>query len=269
MQAQTSSLAQVLARAALAVGGRFADERRKRGWTLREAASRASLSASAVHGIELGRVAGLGTYVQLARAYGLDLELVLSNPRRAAKAGGADAVHAAMGDLEAAHFGGLGFQVGLDEPYQHFHFAGRADVAAWDPARRALIQIENRTRFPDYQEAAGAWNGKRAYFAPEFARRLGIKGGWASVTNVMVVAWTAEMLETLRARRASFRALCPDPIDPFSSWWSGAPVASGTSATLVVLDPLVRPGRPIFVTVDEALAGRPRHRGYAQLAQRL
>ena len=84
-----------------------------------------------------------------------------------------------MSELEAGHLRRLAFPVGVDEPYQHFQFAGRADVAAWDIGRRALLHLENRTRNPDFQEAAGSYNGKRAYLAASIGGRVGVNR-WAS-----------------------------------------------------------------------------------------
>jgi hypothetical protein len=57
-----------------------------------------------------------------------------------------------MGEAQTAHLRKLGFEVGLDEPSQHYQFAGRADVIAWSVERAALLHIENRTRFPDIHE---------------------------------------------------------------------------------------------------------------------
>jgi transcriptional regulator with XRE-family HTH domain len=260
-------LEQAIARVALVIGLRVAAERERRRWTLRELAKRANVSPGVVHGVEAGRIASLPTYVRLARALGLELDVLLNDPRRAGRK--SDFVHSAMGELEAARLGEGGFGVGVDEPYQHFQYAGRVDIAAWDLARRTLLVTENRTRFPDFQDLAGAWNAKRAYFPAEFAKRLGLKYGWRSVTHAMVVAWTAEAVEDVQARRASIRALCPDPPDAFVRWWAGTPPVAGTFATALVLDPAPRRGQQMFVSLAEGLSSEPRYRGYAQLAARL
>jgi hypothetical protein len=41
------------------------------------------------------------------------------------------------------------------------------------------VIIENRTRFPDFGETAGAFNAKRAYLGAALAERVGISR-WAS-----------------------------------------------------------------------------------------
>ncbi len=60
-------------------------------------------------------------------------------------------MHAAMGEAGAAHLRTLGFAVRLDEPFQHYQFAGRGDVVAWSVERAALLHLENRTAFPNLQ----------------------------------------------------------------------------------------------------------------------
>ena len=131
-----------------------------------------------------------------------------------------------------------GHEVLLDEPYQHYQFAGRADVLAIDRQRRALLHIENRTRFPDLQAFAGSYNAKRAYLAPDLARRLGVDGGFRSVTHVVAGLWSSEVLHVVRLRPASFAAVCPDPTDGFATWWDGLEPPRGESSAFILFDPL-------------------------------
>lgn len=244
------------------------DERIRRRWTIRELADRAGVSPALVHAVEDGRPATLESYARLAHPLGLRPELELLGPERRRHAERlADAVHAAMGDLEASRIAATGAVVRLDEPYQRFRFAGRADLLAWRLDDRALLHIENRTRFPDLQDAFGSFNAKRVYLPDVLAERLGVRT-WRSVTHVMAVLWSAEVLHLVRRRAASFRAVCPDPSDAFAAWWSGstAPVG-GTPSTLVLLDPAARGRQQVWLDLDQALASaRPRHRGYADAA---
>ena len=157
----------------------------------------------------------------------------------------------------------------MDEPYQHFQYAGRADLIAWDLEAAALLHIENRTRFPDLQEVAGSFNAKKAYLGDALAKRLGIRY-WRSQTHVVAGLWSAEVLHALRQRAESFRSICPDAPSAFEAWWAGRPPASGKTSTLVVLDPLASGRQRLLIGLDEALAGaRPRHRGYADAATKL
>lgn len=153
---------------------RLRDERRRRHWSIATLAERARLSRPMVVAMEHAQRASLDTWVALAQALGLELEMELVDPRRrgASTACREDPVHAAMGELEAAHLQRLGFSVAIDEPYQHFQFAGRADVVAWQLDPPAMLHIENRTRFPNVGETAGSWNAKRRWLAPELAKRL-------------------------------------------------------------------------------------------------
>jgi hypothetical protein len=173
-----------------------------------------------------------------------------------------------MGEFEAARLRLRGFPVGIDEPYQHYQFAGRADVTAWDAARRALLHVENRTRFPDFQEMAGSYNAKRAYLGAALAERAGV-GRWASETHVIAALWSSEVLHALRIRTESFRSVCPDPPDRFAAWLAGEPPRAGVSSSLVIIDPLASGRQRVFVGLDEALIARPRFRGYADIARLL
>ena len=177
-------------------------------------------------------------------------------------------VHSYMGEIEAARLMSFERHVGIDEPYQHYQFAGRADVVVWDVPARALLHIENRTRFPNIQEAAGSWNAKRSYLADQMRSKAGVSS-WRSVTHVMACLWTSEVLHVLRLRTATFRALCPDPSDAFAAWWTGDLPAPATRSVLVVLDPMAQGRERRFVDLDQALTVAPRHRGYGDVASKL
>jgi hypothetical protein len=207
----------------------------------------------------------------LAAPLGLRVEMDLVPGRRAFGTSRTieDVVHAAMGELEAGHLKRLGYAVAIDDPYQHRQFAGRADVVAWSREPAALLHIENRTRFPNIQEAAGAWNAKHAYLAPVIAERLGVRR-FRSVTHVMACLWSAEVLHALRIRAATFRSLCPDPSDAFDEWWRGTSTAAGTSTTLILLDPFASGRQKRWIDLEVALSSaRPMISGYAEAAQRL
>lgn len=234
-------------------------------------AAKAVVSEATAYLVEAGESSSVETVVRLANALGLKLDVELVDPRkrvdRAIRA--ADPVHSFMGEFEASHLRPLSYVVGIDEPYQHYQFAGRADVVAWDPGARALLHLENRTRFPDIQEMAGSFNSKRAYLGGTLAGRLGI-GRWASEAHVIVALWSAKVLHALRLRPESFRSICPDPADAFESWWSGRPPSVGLSSTLVLLDPLAVARQRRFIGLEEAITGaKPRHRGYADVVAKL
>jgi transcriptional regulator with XRE-family HTH domain len=243
------------------------DERIRRHLTLRDCAERAGVSVALVQKLESGGSVSLEAYARVATALELRAELVLGNLRRRPALRTADPVHSAMAELEAAHLHALGFHVAIDEPYQHFQFAGRADLVAWDLEGRALLHLENRTRFPDIQDALGSYSAKRAYLPAVLADRLGIsRAGWRVVTHAIVALWSAEVLHTLRMRSETFRSACPDPLDAFEAWWDGRmPVEERATSTLVILDP--KPGRrSAFAGLAAVSTVRPRYRGYADAA---
>lgn len=275
-------------RLALEAGQQIRAERLRRGWTLRDLAARAGVGLGVAHDVEAGNVLTLESYARLATALGLRPSLDLADVRghvrghargrdargtptgHQARHQAGDLVHSAMGEVGARALSGPGRTMAIDEPYQHYQFAGRADLLAWDLDN--LLHIENRTRFPNLQEAAGSYNAKRQYLAEALADRLDRgPGGWRSVTHVMACLWSSEVLHTIRLRRASFAALCPDPPDALQAWLRGEPPAAGVSSSLVVLDPLVPFGsrRRTIAAVDESPRPDPRHRGYADAAEAL
>jgi transcriptional regulator with XRE-family HTH domain len=227
-------------RLAVSLGAAIRDQQVRRQWSARELGRRSGLTAATVLNVEAGRTAGLATYGRLSHALSMDLEANLVDPRRRRRsvANEEDPVHAAMGELEAARFRSLGYPVSIDEPYQHYQFAGRADVIAWRLDERALLHLENRTRFPNVGEAAGAYNAKRAYLAPVIAARLGLAGGFRSVTHVMVGLWSSEVIHALRLRPETFRSLCPAESGVLDAWWSGGQPLTGIHSAFVLFDPV-------------------------------
>jgi transcriptional regulator with XRE-family HTH domain len=254
------------------IGSAVCTERRRRALTLSGLAEMAGLDASTVHHVESGRPARLETQVRIARALRMRFEVDVVDPRKRDRGPARleDRVHAAMGEAQAARLLSLGLSVGMDEPFQHYHFAGRADVVAWSAERRALLHIENRTRFPNPQEAFGSFNAKREYLGSELARRAGV-ASWRSETHVMAVLWSGEGLHAIRIHRASFASICPDSGEAFRQWWSGEPPCAGRQSVLVVFDPIEgrRSDRQRWVGLGDTDGIRPRCRDYADALERL
>jgi transcriptional regulator with XRE-family HTH domain len=255
------------------LGTLIRDERIRRGWSLRELAGRAGLSVTFVHVVEHGGAASLATYATLASALELQASFELIDPRRRARTvRQEDPIHAAMGEALAERLSAAGLEVALDDPFQHYQFAGRADVLGWSREERALLHVENRTRFPNLQEIFGSYNTKRRYLPAIAADRLGVERGWASVTNVVLALWSSEVLHELRLHPASFRAVCPDPIHDFATWWSGSvPSAGAPTSTFALFDPVAggRADRRRFVGLDAATEVRSRYGGYAEALEAL
>ena len=262
-----------LTRIAVEAGRQLRQERLRRGWTLRTVAARAGVAVATVHATENGEPAGLESYARVATALGLRPSLAMTDERTRttdARRGTEDFVHAVMGEFEARALARPGRHIGIDEPYQHYQFAGRADVLAWEG--RDLLHIENRTQFPNVQEVAGSYNAKRQYLARAMAEPLSIgPDGWRSVTHVMACLWSAEVLHVLRLRRATFAALGPDEPAQFAAWLAGERPTPGTTSSLVVLDPAAVVGsrRRIYIPLDAVARAEPRYRDYADAADAL
>lgn len=149
----TDGVSAAVRRFAVELGLKVRDARIARRWSAERLATEAHVSRSLVYQIERGEVASLEAALRLVAALGLRLEWDLVDPRRRRDPSRdrSDLVHAAMGELEVGLLRRQGRQVAIDDPYPHYHFAGRVDVASWDLDSRALMHIENRTRFPDLQ----------------------------------------------------------------------------------------------------------------------
>lgn len=250
----------------VSLGAEVRAERLRRRWTIDRLAREAGLSRTLVYLVERGEPTRLETCARLGAALGLRLEVGLRDPRQRAAARAADPVHAAIVEGLAARYAAQGHHVAVDEPYQHFQFAGRADVVAIEPAGPDLIHHEVKTALPNIGELAGSWNAKRRYLAASLAERGGQRGGFRSVTHVLTVAWTADCLHVLRLRAATVRALGPDPADAFATWWVNSPPRPpGVSSTVVVFDPVERPRVRAWAPLDDLATLRPRHADYAHL----
>lgn len=269
---EDDALEREVRRLLVSIGSALRAERRRRALTLSTVAEMSGLDTSTIHYVEAGRAARLETQVRIARALRMRLEVDVVDPRKRDRGPARleDPVHAAMGEAQAARLHSLGLRVGLDEPFQHYHFAGRADVVAWSVERRAFLHIENRTRFPNLQEAFGSFNAKREYLGAELAMRAGV-ASWRSETHVMAVLWSGEGLHAIRIHRASFASICPDSGEAFRQWWSGEPPCAGRRSALVVFDPIEgrRCDRKGWVSLAESDGVRPRYRDYADALGRL
>jgi hypothetical protein len=130
-----------------------------------------------------------------------------------------------------------------------------------------LLHVENRTRFPNLQEAFGSYNAKRSYLPGVIAQRLGLRDGFQSVTNVMAVLWSAEALHDLRLREASFAAVCPDDISALEAWLDGRHPPTVVRSVLAIVDPIAAGRSRAIVGLEDVRKVRPRYRGYADAAE--
>jgi transcriptional regulator with XRE-family HTH domain len=263
----TPAVAARLSAVAAGLGAQVREGRMRRRWTTERLAAEAGVSRTLVYLVERGERTTIETYARLGAALGLRLEASLDDPRTRTRSPRAeDPVHAAIVEMLAARYAAHGRQVTADEPFQHYQFAGRADLAAVDPAGPDLLHHEVKTVIPNVGELAGAWNVKRQYLARALADRHANRDGFRSVTHVLTVAWTAECLRVLRLREASIRSLGTDDHAAFAAWWRGdVPATPAVTTTVILLDPIERSRAAPWVALDDLRSMRPRHAGYAEL----
>jgi len=258
-----SSVTARLVSVAAEVGASVRAARLRRRWTTGRLASEAGTSRTLVYLVERGEPTTLQTYARLATALGLRLEVDLCDPRqRHVPPRAEDPVHAAIVDGLAARYASQGRLVAVDEPYQHFQFAGRADLAVVDSAGPALLHHEVKTAIPNVGEMAGSWNAKRRYLAMVLAERHGLRGGFRSVAHVLTLAWTADCLHVIRLRGATLRALGPDGARGVRSMVGRRAASAGRERDR-------RASRPARKTAGSGLGGHRRPRAPAPQAPHL
>lgn len=254
-------------RLAFRLGQALRSERRRRMTGIRALAAKAGVATGTIHNVESGEPATIETYARVAKALNRELSMDLTLPGRpSSPRDGTDLVHALMGEVQMATLRPHGFRLAVDEPWQHFHFAGRADVLESDPQQRALLHLENRTAFPDVQDAIGRFATKRRYLATALGPSLGFAGLPRTQTHVMVALWSNEVMRVLRRDPETFQVTCPDPPDAFLQWWAGHPPLDSVTTTLVLFDPFASGRRQRFLSLD---AARARVHDYADAAERL
>lgn len=242
------------------LGAAIRTSRQAHGWSTQQVADAAGLSRSAVTRLEGGKAGGLATYQRIADALELRLSWELTSLATTLEA--EDAVHAVMAEVQARRFATGTRQVLVDEPYQHFRFAGRGDLVVVDPGVAAIHHSENKTRIVNVGELSGSFNAKCRWLAGDVAERHGIRR-IRSESHTLVLLWSDEVLAAARSLERTLRALGPEGVGPFRAWWEGAPMA-GVHRGLVVFDPIDRgASQRQWVSLEDALEARPRYRGYA------
>lgn len=256
---------------AAALGAQVREARLRRRWTTERLATEAGISRTLVYLVERGGQSTLETYARLGAALGLRLEASFADRRVSGRPrGDEDPVHSAIVEMLASRYSAQGRQVTADEPFQHYQFAGRADLAVIDLTGPDLLHHEVKTAIPNVGELAGAWNVKRQYLARALADRRAAPHGFRTVTHVLTIAWTADCLHAVRLREASIRSLGPDDSGAFEAWWRGdVPAVPRVTATVVLIDPVERPRASAWAPIADLPSSRPRHAGYASLLSAL
>jgi transcriptional regulator with XRE-family HTH domain len=144
-----------------------------RGMSQGQVAAAAGVSRSMVSQVERGELEE--TSVRIIRRVGASLGVSLPfEPRwRGVELPKLmDAGHASMVRAVVAHLGAAGWQCIPEHTFNEWGERGSIDVLAWQPARRAVVCLEIKTRLVDLQDLLSTEDRKRR-LAPVLARKLG------------------------------------------------------------------------------------------------
>ncbi len=253
-------------RIAVRFGERIQNRREERRWTLAVLAKAARLSIGLVHKIDAGQPGSIDSYARLATALGLDLFDSGDQSRGSDDTHrDQDPVHAAMGEVEAKHLRRLGYVVRMDEPYQHFRFAGRAD--SWPGTWGAAPSCISRT------ERASRTSRTRSAVTTESARTS--VACWPSVSGSPKGGAARRMRSSRSGHPRSFEACaCASnrswpsvrTMSRSSPHGGQANPAAGRHTTLVILDPVDfgRRDQASFIGLADLGRAEPRYTGYAE-----
>ena len=204
----------------------------------RDVAERAEVSQATISAIERGHLGGLtiGTVESVAGALEADLSVAL-RWRGASLARLLDRRHASMQNVVVSDLRAAGWEVLVEESFNHFGDRGSVDILAWHAGRRGLLIVEIKTEIVDLQDLLRALDIKERV-VPGIVRR---SRGWQAdriativvlpATNVHrgAVAAHAAMLDAaLPARTKEVRGWVASPSGDLRGIWF-LPCISGAS----------------------------------------
>jgi transcriptional regulator with XRE-family HTH domain len=147
-------------------------------------AVRAGISQQTVSRVERGRFGPVSTDVLEAIAEAIEADLTLGLKWRGPKlARLLDRRHARLQDRVVRLLSDPGWEVRVEESFNHFGDRGSVDILAWRADRRALLIVEIKTELVDLQETVRTLDMK-ARVVPTVVRAA---YGWAPATIAAVL----------------------------------------------------------------------------------
>jgi transcriptional regulator with XRE-family HTH domain len=181
--------------------------RLRRGMTQEQLAVLAGVSRSIESLIERGRCeeTSVRTVRRIASILGVSVTLT-ARWRGAEMAKLLDEAHAALVGSVAERLTAAGWAVRPEHTFSIWGERGSIDVLAWDPASRALLCVECKTKLPDVQDVLSTMDRKRR-LAREMARLEGWEPGF--VGSVLILPDETWARNALRRHGAVFDAALP------------------------------------------------------------
>lgn len=198
------------------VGSVFRAVRIRRGMSQSQVAEAAGISRAVVSSIERGLLEG--TSMRLVRrvstALGISLELE-ARWRGAEAATLLDERHARLVRAVVARLTGLGWQAFPEHTFNVWGERGSVDVLAWQPATRAVLCVEVKTKLADLQDLLATMDKKRR-LAPSIVRAE----GWRPLVVGSVLVVPAETWARSAVDRfdSVFAAALPDRTADVLGW---------------------------------------------------
>jgi len=181
--------------------------RLRRALTQQRLAALAGVSRPIVSLIERGRLeeTSVRTVRQVAAILGVSVTLT-ARWRGAEMAKLLDESHAALVGSVAGRLAAAGWTVRPEHTFSVWGERGSIDVLAWNPARRALLSVECKTKLPDLQDLLSTMDRKR-----RLARHIAKLEGWepAAVGSVLVLDDATWARNAIRRSGAVFDSALP------------------------------------------------------------
>jgi transcriptional regulator with XRE-family HTH domain len=185
-----------------------------------DVAARAGVCQQTVSKVERGKFGSLSADALLAIAEALEADLSLAvrwrGPRLARLL---DRRHARLQDRVVRVLSSAGWEVRVEESFNHFGERGSVDILAWRPDRRALLIVEIKTELVDLQETVRTLDMK-ARVVPAVVRR---NRGWQpdAIASILVLPEANVHRRAVAQHAALLAAALPARTCAIRRWLSG------------------------------------------------
>ncbi len=210
-----------------------------------DVAARARVSQQTVSRIERGCLGpiSIDALQSVAGALEADLRLAL-RWRGAGLARLIDRRHAQLQDLVVALLVGAGWEVAVEETFNHYGECGSVDILAWRADVRALLIIEIKSELADVQDTVATLD-RKVRVVPQVVRKT---RGWSarSVAGILVLPDAKVARSAVASHAATMAAAFPCRTLDVRRWVATPSGDSAASGSLPIrMDRAMRSGGPV------------------------